>query len=323
MNNSKSGYLLISLDFELLWGIFDVVDYTSKKKYFKQTRAVIPEILKLFEEYQVHATWATVGMLFNKNWEEWEENIPDTIPKYKNKALSAYNFGQSIKSKSTEEFCFAPELIQIISKTQGQELATHTYSHYYCLEEGQTPQNFDNDLAMAVYLAKGLNINLKSLVFPRNQLSAGYLKICAAHGIKNIRSNPISWYWKDPTSNSLSNKIARTGDAYLNFGKKSYAASQLSPKKNLPLEQKASRFLRPVEGNGVLRNRKINRIRNEIEWTARNKEIYHLWWHPHNFGDQPEESLKDLRKILVYFKEMQHKYNFQSLNMQELGTMYS
>ncbi|MDT0649629.1 polysaccharide deacetylase family protein [Autumnicola edwardsiae] len=320
---NKHGKIIISLDFELLWGIFDVVDYNSKKKYFWQTREIIPEILKLFEEYQVHATWATVGMLFNKNWKEWEENIPSEIPNYRKKTLSAYKFGTSIKSKSTEEFCFAPELIKLISRTKGQELATHTYSHYYCLEEGQTDTSFDKDLAKAVSVAKSMDIDLKSLVFPRNQLTKEYLQICAKHGIENVRSNPSSWYWKDATSNSLVNKLARTGDAYVNLGKKTYPASFFSKNVNLPLEQKASRFLRPVEGNRLMRSSKINRIKNEIEAAAKKNEIYHLWWHPHNFGDHPEESIKDLKEILVHYKAMQDKYAFQSLNMQELGALYS
>ena len=65
----ENGALVISLDFELLWGVFDKVDWRDKKKYFQNTRRVIPEILRLFEQYEISSTWATVGMLFNKYWE--------------------------------------------------------------------------------------------------------------------------------------------------------------------------------------------------------------------------------------------------------------
>src|SRR5680860_1223778 len=116
MNESTNGFLVISLDFELLWGVFDKVDYKEKETYFKNTGKVIPEILGLFSEAQIHATWATVGMLFNKNWEEWRENTPEILPGYKNNALSAYNYGDSINSSETEFYCFARDLIQQIQK---------------------------------------------------------------------------------------------------------------------------------------------------------------------------------------------------------------
>lgn len=320
---AKNGYLVISLDFELLWGVFDVVDFQQKRTYFESTQQIVPEILKEFSRFEIHATWAVVGMLFNRNWQEWEKNEPKPLPHYLNKKLSAYNFGQTIKAERTENMVFAPELIKIIKNTEGQEIGTHTYSHYYCLEPGQNAEAFKADLQKAINLAAKMNIELKSLVFPRNQLKKEYLKICAELGIENVRSNPSSWYWKDTLSQAILNKLARSGDAYLPLGNKSYSISQSDKEKGLPLEQKSSRFLRPVEGNELLRKLKINRIKREMSWAAKNKQVYHLWWHPHNFGERPEESLKDLRTILEHFNDCRIKYNFSSVNMQEMNSSCS
>ena len=55
----KNGSLVISLDFELLWGVFDKVDWKQQKDYFLSTRKIIPEILGLFEQYEISCTWAT------------------------------------------------------------------------------------------------------------------------------------------------------------------------------------------------------------------------------------------------------------------------
>ena len=60
--------------------------------------------------------------------------------------LSPYRYGRSIQSKETEELCFAPDLIRRIKETPGQEIGTHTYSHYYCLEPGQGIESFNADL---------------------------------------------------------------------------------------------------------------------------------------------------------------------------------
>ncbi|WP_405198357.1 polysaccharide deacetylase family protein [Christiangramia sp. LLG6405-1] len=316
----NNGYLIISLDFELLWGVFDVLDYQKKRQYFKNTRLAIPETVKLFEKFQIHATWATVGMLFNENWDEWKENIPDSIPEYSNQDLNAYSFGNSILESNTEELCFAPKLIKQISQVAGQEIGTHTYSHYYCGEEGQDASHFEQDLLKAVDVAQKFDLNLKSLVFPRNQFKEDYLTICFDAGIQNVRSNPDAWYWKNVQSDSLITKLSRTGDAYLPFGNKGYSLPTKEKQSQLPVEQKASRFMRPFENN-FLRNYKISRIKNEMEHAAKNDQIYHLWWHPHNFGEKPIESLKDLQILLEHFETLQNKYNFQSANMDELDNL--
>ena len=155
---SKNGCLIISLDFELTWGVFDTVNIDQKIEYFTNTRMVIPEILSLFQKSSIHATWASVGMLFNKDWSSWEANIPNQQPNYSKSELSSYKYGNSIKSKGYNELCFAPELILEISKTAGQEMATHTYSHYYCLEEGQGPEAFKQDLEQVIKVASNLGV---------------------------------------------------------------------------------------------------------------------------------------------------------------------
>lgn len=319
----KNGALVISLDFELVWGVFDQINWEDKKDYFQNTRLVIPKILELFAHNNIHATWATVGMLFNNNWKEWEGNIPKNIPSYTNKNLSAYLFGEKIKKNKSEEYCFASDLICLISNTLGQEVATHTYSHYYCQEPGQEAFQFKEDLIKAIDIAGDLNINLKSLVFPRNQIREDYLKICFELGIFNVRSNPLAWYWRDTSSNNIITKLSRTGDAYFNLGKKSYSWNQIECTPGLPTIQMASRFLRPVENSEILRKQKLSRILKEMEVAAKDKEVYHLWWHPHNFGDRPADSLEDLIIILEKYKSLNSKLGFQSFNMMEVGKLVS
>ena len=318
----KNGNLVISLDFELVWGVFDLVDLAKKKDYFRNTREIIPRILQLFDKKNVHATWATVGMLFNEDWDEWELNKPIVAPNYWNDKLNAYSYGKRIKSKESEFYCFAPNLIRNIAQCPGQELGTHTYSHYYCMEEGQNLEQFKADLQKAVEVARKMDIKLQSLVFPRNQVKEEYLKVCTDLDISSIRSNPSSWYWKDLLSETFMTKVARSGDAYFPFGNKKYSVDNLVQTDGFPIEQKASRFLRPVEATSLLRKLKLNRIKNEMTMAAKNHEVYHLWWHPHNFGEQPKESLEDLGTILDHFELCRKKYDFQSVNMQELNKIY-
>ena len=311
---------MISLDFELLWGVFDLVNTQEKVTYFENTRKVIPKILNFFSQYDIHATWAVVGMLFNENWADWEQNMPKAEPAYTDDKFSAYNFGRKAKSLNIERLCFAPELIELISKVPGQEIGTHTYSHYYCMEKGQTIEQFRSDLEQAIRVASSKNINLTSLVFPRNQVKEEYLQVAWELGIKTVRSNPDDWYWQDPSSEALSTKIFRTGESYNILGaRKSYHMEEIEWKQSLPIAQKASRFLRPTERNKILQNLKLQKIKREMSSAAKNKEVYHLWWHPHNFGKTPKESLKELSEILEHFSDCRERYNFESLNMEEIA----
>lgn len=319
MNNN--GALVISLDFELLWGVFDKVDWRKKKEYFQNTRKLIPEILQLFEEYNISCTWATVGMLFNHDWDEWNDNIPQILPEYHHEKLSAYNYGKSIQRKETEELCFAPNLIKQIIATPGQEVGTHTYSHYYCLEPGQIPESFKADLEKSGEVAKKFGIDLKSLVFPRNQYNENYLEECRNIGLHNVRTNPDVWYWKNTQEDSLQQKIFRTGDAFVGFNNKSYKGiPEICPGIN---GQKASRLLRPRSGKSLLDKARLQRITSEMTSAAQNNEIYHLWWHPHNFGKNPEENMKDLLSILKHFDICRKKYSFDSNNMMGINALHN
>lgn len=311
-----SGKLVISLDFELVWGIFDHIDLPQKQAYFENTLTVIPEMLHCFEQHQMNVTWATVGMLFNRNWEEWMANRPENLPTYQNKKLDAYAYGLAHQGSGFDRYFFAPDLIQRILQTPGQELATHTYSHYYCLENGQTAVQFAEDIDLAVKMAKQVGVDLQSLVFPRNQWNEDYIALCAERGITQLRSNPAVWYWQDTASASLATKLFRTGDAYLPLGSKSYTAAAVNS--SSVTAQPASRFLRPHHSVTLLNQLRLSRIKDEMLLAAKKGEIYHLWWHPHNFGDFPKQSMEALQEIAKCYVHLHQKYGFESVTMAAL-----
>ena len=52
---------------------------------------------------------------------------------------------------------------------------------------------------------------------------------------------------------------------------------------------------------------------------ARKGIVYHLWWHPHNFGTFASENFHFLTEILRCFERLSARYRFRSLNMSELS----
>ena len=59
-----AGTLVVSLDFELFWGMLDVCTLDEYRENVLGGRKAIPQMLQLFEKYNIHATWAAVGFLF-------------------------------------------------------------------------------------------------------------------------------------------------------------------------------------------------------------------------------------------------------------------
>lgn len=312
------GKFIISLDFELHWGIADVCDLESKKDYFDATRESIPKVLALFEKYSIHATWATVGFLFAENKAQLLEFSPLNKPSYANAILNNYNlFAHELgNDESDDPYHYAPSLIRKIIATPNQELATHTFSHYYCNEPGQTKEQFDADLKAAQKLAQqNFGKQLQSLVFPRNQFNLDYIAVAKANGIKVVRSNPDKWFWKGDTTPM---RLARSVDTLFPVGNPATHGMKME---NDVLLLPATRFLRPYTSNEKpLQWLKFRRIKSEMKFAAKHNLDYHLWWHPHNFGYSTEENLAYLEEILQYYMKLNHQYNFTSVSMIERCT---
>ena len=99
-------------------------------------RRAIPHMLALFEEFDVAATWATVGCLFATSRQELDTFFPAVLPAYTNPRLTP--IGSPVGTNEEDDpLHFAPSLIAAIQRTPRQEIATHTFSHYYCLAPGQ------------------------------------------------------------------------------------------------------------------------------------------------------------------------------------------
>src|SRR5438445_6304032 len=86
-----TGALVISLDFELHWGVRDHAPLDeAERARLLAARAGIPRILDLFDEFSVHATWAVVGLLFARSKEEAEAFRPEEQPNYRDARLGPY-----------------------------------------------------------------------------------------------------------------------------------------------------------------------------------------------------------------------------------------
>jgi peptidoglycan/xylan/chitin deacetylase (PgdA/CDA1 family) len=317
-HNPDFGALVISLDFELHWGVRDkCAPDGSYRENLLGARKAIPRILDLFEEFDVAATWATVGFLFAKSRHEREQFSPTARPQYTDSRLDAY--AEPIgESEGDDPLHYALSLIEQVRSRARQEIATHTFSHYYCLEPGETREAFAADLRSAVAIAQRHGIDVRSIVFPRNQFRPGYEELLQEAGIVCFRGNEPNWMYRPRPrgQETLAVRAPRLLDHYVSLsGPKVVRWDEILQPNGL-CNVRSSMFLRPYSSQRKsLEPTRLRRIAGGIQAAAEQRGIFHLWWHPHNFGAHMEQNLQFLRSVLEVFSACREKHGMQSLSM--------
>jgi peptidoglycan/xylan/chitin deacetylase (PgdA/CDA1 family) len=319
----QSGIFTVSLDFERMWGVHDVAA-SAYAENIDGVDVAIDRLLEVFNEYGIHTTWATVGLLFFNDLNELNSNLPDKKPQYASNLMNSYEYINR-HAEPNQVKHFSLDTILKISKVTGQEIGTHTFSHYYCQESGQSINEFDSDIKAAVKIASKFNFDVNSLVFPRNQYNAHYLEVLRKYNIKSFRGNEEYWVYRDgyKPDDSYLKRGLRLLDSYLNIsGNNCYSLEEIS--KSFPHNISSSYFLRPYsEKLKYFDNFKEKRILDSMTHAAKNNLVFHLWWHPHNFGVNLEKNMSLLLKIIQHYDILKNKYDMISLNMGEISNIIS
>jgi peptidoglycan/xylan/chitin deacetylase (PgdA/CDA1 family) len=318
----KESLFIISLDFELLWGVRDKRTIDSYGANIRGVRQVIPSLLDLFNKYEIHATFATVGFLFARNKEELLASLPAVTPDYSQDKYSPYanNYINKIgNSESDDIYHYGSSLIKLIAQDKKHEIASHTFSHYYCLENASL-ESFAADLEAAKKIAAVYDIELKSIVFPRNQYSEAHIGICKKMGFTSYRGNETSSIY-NPRKNDEQNlriKFTRLADSYINLT--GHHTFSIDIKEQDIVNIPASRFLRPYSSKlKIFDWPRLMRIKKSLDHAAKNRTAFHLWWHPHNFGIHLQENLFFLEEVLKHYKKLHEEYGMESRNMKEIA----
>ena len=134
------------------WGVRDALD-ESYNENLLGARHVVPKILNLFKQHRIKATWAIVGFLFNSTREKFYKYKPLLEPSYKDDRINPYleNIGLS---EEFDKIHYAESIFKMIHKFPGQEIGSHTYSHYNCKDKSQKRCEYESDIESAVKVAK-------------------------------------------------------------------------------------------------------------------------------------------------------------------------
>jgi peptidoglycan/xylan/chitin deacetylase (PgdA/CDA1 family) len=311
--------LVLSLDFELHWGIRDHTPVDGYRENLLGVRKAIPAMLDLFQRADVACTWATVGMLMAESKAELMKSLPDRLPRYSDPRMSPYlDLNRIGESEADDPFHYAPSLVRQILATPRQELATHTFSHFYALEPGQSAEDFSADIGAAKQMAEKFGSKTKSIVFPRNQFVRVYLDVLRKHGIRAYRSNGEHWAYGARRNENPWRRAFRLADAYVPLSGARGVRWPVAEDGLVDVE--ASAFLRPYSARfRRAEPLRLARLSRQLTQAAERGELFHLWWHPHNFGCDLEENIAFLRSFLEIFATLRRRYDLESLTMAEVA----
>ena len=318
----NAGTLVISLDFELYWGMLDIASLDEYGANVRGAREVVPQLLAMFRDYEIHATWAIVGLLYFASHEELLAGLPAEKPAYANPRFSPYEYLTQIGTDEADDpYHYAPSLIRQIQACPHQEIGTHTFAHYYCLERGQSVNEFRADLLAALAVEQTFNVRSTSLIFPRNQCNDAHLAICRELGITAYRGTESATIYqaRSREDERLVYRGLRLMDAYINISShNAYAWDTL--RTEFPVNIPASRFLRPYSQRlKFLEPLRLQRIKSDLTYAARNGLVYHLWWHPHNFGVDIAENMAFLAAIFEHYADLRQQHGMTSRTMGEVA----
>ncbi len=310
----KKGKFVISLDTEIAWGW---LPFEEKRKSFyplyEKTREVIDRLIVLFEKYDIPATWAIVGKMIEK---EDSRNrvleIADFFPHLSNKKIN----NDPELNKKENPYLVAPDIIEkiIASKVQ-HEIATHSYHHIHFGRYGKEQRALvEKDIDAFLEVFDSYDRKIESIVFPRNDI--GFVDLLSEKGLRNYRGIDKVWYanWPSPFKKILQplDGILPTApevvdpienpDGMINIpGSMLFRIRHFGIRKNIPV--------------GILKTKGIK----GLEAAVRKNKIFHLWFHPFNFGYKMDEHLNAFEAVLSKAAELRKSGQLDTVCMKDIN----
>jgi hypothetical protein len=260
-----TGSVLISLDCEGKWGMADdpemlrslVINDTSLKDAYTF-------LFDLFEQHKIRATFAVVG-LFVAGEAVAREHIQNNLNDPAHSAwLKIPNL--AILEKRTEGWFFT-DLPKMVRHSGLHELASHGFSHLPFTSQYFSATTATYELESMRTLGLHNQWNLRSMVFPRNEVA--FVDMLNGFGIHQyrLRSTTDSAY-RRLTALLSEYKIRQLADLLPN------EESEIPAGHFLNWRSGPRRIIPPVVT--------ISRWRSILSDAAENNRCAHLWFHPHN-----------------------------------------
>lgn len=184
------GVLTITADFELGWGWCYSRGNENPREMAQRARKNFPVLMRMFEEYHVPVTWATVGHLFLRTCTKRSHTWMHRIPYFESENLK-YDKGDWFDVDPYTDWerareWYAPDLIEaILNSHVPHEIGCHTFTHVDFSDIKCPPEVADDEIKACIHAAQKWGITLKSFVFPAG--TYGNFETLKKYGFTNYR----------------------------------------------------------------------------------------------------------------------------------------
>jgi peptidoglycan/xylan/chitin deacetylase (PgdA/CDA1 family) len=294
----KAPAFVLSLDFELIWGTLDLHGPSGFGEACRfERRRVVQDLLRLLDEFQIEATWCTVGHLF----------LDRCDGRHANRARPRHSwhpadwFQDDPGGAETDDSIFLGRSLveRILACPTRQEIGFHSFSHMIWGDPGCSRAVAESEIDGCFEAASWLGFKPVSWVFPRNR--PAFLNVLASRGIRVYRGPGPRFYEREENPGSLG-RLAHLAEVALRT-----AAPTVRPVRekldggaeivNLP----GSMIYFPAHGvrGYIPMSNRVARAEKAIARAIREGSVFHLWFHPTNLADRYESMMSGLREIFT------------------------
>lgn len=315
--NFDRGVFTISIDFELIWGTMDKYGPERFRAACElERREVIDRLLRLFAEFEISATWCIVGHLFLSQCKSENGRKHPEIVRPTHAWLQQDWFAHDPCDSEDDDHLFLGRSLveKIRACAVPQEIGCHTFSHVIFGDAGCSRATAESELTECVRLAREAGIELRSFAFPRDRI--GHLDVLREYGMACYRGREPHWYERRKLPEPI-RRLASLGGVLI----------AAEPPLVMPEWQREGIWNIPgsmiyFPNHGFRRYIPIAlRVRRAIKGlkaAARQRKIFHLWFHPTNLADDMEAMFAGLRAILQQANELRAQGGLTILPMGDL-----
>lgn len=150
---------MISIDVEMAWGVIHRRQIARHYTYRKE-RELIGRLLKLFERYEIRATWAVVGHLFLESCQAIEGiKHPEVVRPAYSWLEGDWFDPDPCSSVEADHIWYGKDIVeQIRQYGDSQEIGSQTFSHVIVGDDECGPASFDSELGVCRQLAESTGI---------------------------------------------------------------------------------------------------------------------------------------------------------------------
>lgn len=318
MTSLDRGVLMISLDFELIWGTMDKAGVERFAPACRVEReVVIQRLLDLFCRYNVSATWCILGHLFLDGCTCADGKAHPSIVRPRHEWVDGDWFDNDpCTSEAADPIFYGRSLVRkIMDAPVRQEVGSHSFSHVIFGDAGCSTATADTELRACVDAARDLGVELRSFAFPRNQV--GHRDLLRRHGFTVYRG-------PEPAAHSTM-PLPRPVKRALHFLE--FIAATTPPVVSPVRDEHGlwdipgSMIYFPMHGvrAAIPVSRRVRRAVKGLDAAAAQSKIFHLWFHPTNLADHTDALFEGLEAILDHARTLSQRGSLRIAPMRTIA----